>query len=298
MADAAPVEARALTKRYGSTTAVADLSFAVPAGRITGFLGPNGAGKSTTLRMLLGLVHPTSGQALVEGARYVALPDPVNAVGAVLESDSFHPGRSGRNHLRVLATAAGVPGSRVDEVLAEVELTGAARRHVGTYSLGMRQRLSVAAALLGSPRLLVLDEPANGLDPEGIRWLRDFLRSFAGAGGTVLISSHVLAEVAQIADEVVIIHHGRLVVHEPLAALTARTAGATLVRSPAAARLREQLVAAGIEAAAADDDSLRVSAPPARVGEVAAAGGVVLHELREEGASLEEIFLELTGEEK
>ena len=222
----------------------------------------------------------------------------MNAVGAVLESDSFHPGRSGRNHLRVLATAAGVPGSRVDEVLAEVELTGAARRHVGTYSLGMRQRLSVAAALLGSPRLLVLDEPANGLDPEGIRWLRDFLRSFAGAGGTVLISSHVLAEVAQIADEVVIIHHGRLVAHEPLAALTARTAGATLVRSPAAARLREQLAEAGIEAAAADDDSLRVSAPPARVGEVAAAGGIVLHELREEGASLEEIFLELTGEEK
>ena len=298
MADAAPVEARALTKRYGSTTAVADLSFAVPRGRIIGFLGPNGAGKSTTLRMLLGLVHPTSGQALVEGERYVSLPEPIQTVGAVLESDSFHPGRSGRNHLRVLATAASVPGSRVDEVLAEVELTGAARRHVGTYSLGMRQRLSVAAALLGSPRLLVLDEPANGLDPEGIRWLRDFLRSFAGAGGTVLISSHVLAEVAQIADEVVIIHHGRLVAHEPLAALTSRTAGATFVRSPDAERLRERLSGAGIDAVLAGDDSLRVSAPPARVGEVAAAGGTVLHELREEGASLEEIFLELTGEEK
>jgi ABC-2 type transport system ATP-binding protein len=298
MPDAAPVEARALTKRYGSTTAVADLSFTVPRGRITGFLGPNGAGKSTTLRMLLGLVHPTSGQALVEGVRYVSLPDPVRAVGAVLESDSFHPGRSGRNHLQVLATAAGVPGSRVDEVLADVELTGAARRRVGTYSLGMRQRLSVAAALLGSPRLLVLDEPANGLDPEGIRWLRDFLRSFAGGGGTVLISSHVLAEVAQLADEVVIIHHGRLVVHEPLAALTARTAGGTLVRSPDAERLRERLAGAGIEAAAAGDDSLRVSALPARVGEVAAAGEIVLHELREEGASLEEIFLELTGEER
>jgi ABC-2 type transport system ATP-binding protein len=230
--------------------------------------------------------------------RYVSLPDPVHAVGAVLESDSFHPGRSGRNHLRVLATAAGVPGSRVDEVLADVELTGAARRRVGTYSLGMRQRLSVAAALLGSPRLLVLDEPANGLDPEGIRWLRDFLRSFAGGGGTVLISSHVLAEVAQLADEVVIIHHGRLVVHEPLAALTARTAGGTLVRSPDAERLRERLAGAGIEAAAAGDDSLRVSALPARVGEVAAAGEIVLHELREEGASLEEIFLELTGEER
>ena len=298
MADPAPVEARALTKRYGSTTAVADLTFTVPRGRITGFLGPNGAGKSTTLRMLLGLVHPTSGQALVEGARYVSLPDPANAVGAVLESDSFHPGRSGRNHLRVLATAAGVPGSRVDEVLAEVELTAAARRHVGKYSLGMRQRLSVAAALLGSPRLLVLDEPANGLDPEGIRWLRNFLRSFAGGGGTVLISSHVLAEVAQIADEVAIIHHGRLVAHEPLAALTARAAGGTIVRSPEMERLRGRLAEAGIEAAAPGDDSLRVSAPPARVGEVAAAGGIVLHELREEGASLEQIFLELTEEEK
>ena len=298
MTDPAPVEARALTKRYGSTTAVADLTFTVPRGRITGFLGPNGAGKSTTLRMLLGLVHPTSGQALVEGVRYVSLPDPANAVGAVLESDSFHPGRSGRNHLRVLATAAGVPGSRIDEVLAEVELTGAARRHVGKYSLGMRQRLRVAAALLGSPRLLVLDEPANGLDPEGIRWLRNFLRSFAGGGGTVLISSHVLAEVAQIADEVAIIHHGRLVAHEPLAALTARAAGGTIVRSPEMERLRGRLAEAGIEAAAPGDDSLRVSAPPARVGEVAAAGGIVLHELREEGASLEQIFLELTEEEK
>jgi ABC-2 type transport system ATP-binding protein len=197
----------------------------------------------------------------------------------------------------VLATAGGVAASRVDEVLAEVELSEAARRRVGTYSLGMRQRLSVAAALLGSPRLLVLDEPANGLDPEGIRWLRNFLRSFAGEGGTVLISSHVLAEVAQIADEVVIIHHGRLVAQEPLAALTARTAGGTLVRSPDAERLRERLAEAGIEAAV-DGQSLRVSAPPARVGEVAAAGGVVLHELREEGASLEEIFLELTGEQR
>jgi ABC-2 type transport system ATP-binding protein len=296
MAEAPPVEARALTKRYGSTTAVADLSFAIPGGQITGFLGPNGAGKSTTLRMLLGLVHPTAGEALVRGVRYAALADPAREVGAVLEADSFHPGRSGRNHLRVLATAAGLPSARVDEVLAEVELTGAARRHVDTYSLGMRQRLSVAAALLGSPLLLVLDEPANGLDPEGIRWLRNFLRTFAGGGGTVLISSHVLAEVAQLADEVVIIHHGRLIAHEPLEALTARSAGATLVRSPEAARLRERLAAAGLEAGDAGDGSLRVAAAPERVGEVAAAGGVVLHELRGEGASLEEVFLELTGE--
>jgi ABC-2 type transport system ATP-binding protein len=216
-------------------------------------------------------------------------------VGAVLEASSYHPNRSGRNHLRVLATAAGLPLARVDETLEEVELSEAGRRRVGTYSLGMRQRLSVAAALLGEPQLLVLDEPANGLDPEGIRWLRNFLRSFAGDGGTVFISSHVLAEVAQIADEVVIIHKAKLVAHEPLAALTARTAGGTIVRSPDAERLREQLIAAGIEASTAETDELRAAAPPERVGEVAAAAGIVLHELRTEGASLEEVFLELTG---
>ena len=298
MPESPPVEVRELTKRYGSTVAVESLSFSVPPGRITGFLGPNGAGKSTTLRMLLGLVHPSSGEALVDGVRYGSLAEPARTVGAVLESDSFHPGRSGRNHLRVLATAAGVPGSRVDDVLAEVELTGAARRHVGKYSLGMRQRLSVAAALLGLPQLLVLDEPANGLDPEGIRWLRDFLRSFAAGGGTVLISSHVLAEVAQLADEVVIIHHGKLVAHEPLDALTARAAGGTFVRSPEAEQLRARLAEAGVEAVAAGGDALRVSAAPERVGEAAAAGRIVLHELRGEGASLEEVFLQLTGDER
>ncbi|MGZ4320366.1 MAG: ATP-binding cassette domain-containing protein, partial [Gaiellaceae bacterium] len=207
------------------------------------------------------------------------------------------PGRSGRNHLRVLATGAGVPETRVDEVLAEVELEGAARRRVGEYSLGMRQRLSVAGALLGRPSLLVLDEPANGLDPEGIRWLRTFLRTFAADGGTVFISSHVLAEVAQIADEVVIIHRGRLVAHEPLVQLTARAAGATVVRSPEAEQLRERLAQAGIEATRDAGDELRVAAPAASVGEIAAAAGIVLHELRTEAASLEEVFLELTGGE-
>jgi len=263
---------------------------------VTGFLGPNGAGKSTTLRMILGLVHPSSGEALVDGARYVSLTDPARAVGAVLETDSFHPGRSGRNHLRVLATAASVPAARVDEVLAEVELTGAARRHVSKYSLGMRQRLSVAAALLGSPRLLVLDEPANGLDPEGIRWLRDFLRAFSAGGGTVFISSHVLAEVAQLADEVVIIHHGRLVTQEPLETLIARAAGGTVARAPEAERLLGLLAEAGIEATQVADGELRVAAAPERVGEVAAAAGIVLHELRAEGATLEEVFLALTSE--
>jgi len=298
MADAAPVEVRELTKRYGSTTAVDGLSFTIRRGAITGFLGPNGAGKSTTLRALLGLVHPTAGDARVEGAPYAKLHDPLGTVGAVLESESFHPGRSGRNHLRVQAAAAGLPAERVDEVLATVELTDAARRRVGGYSLGMRQRLSVAGALLGKPRLLVLDEPANGLDPEGIRWLRTFLRTFADDGGTVLISSHVLPEVAQIVDEVVIIHRGRLVAQEPLEALTARSAaGAVVVKSPEAARLLEALSRAGLEVVPVGDTELRVAGAAERVGEVAAAEGIVLHELRTEGASLEEVFLELTGGE-
>src|SRR3954449_1433833 len=244
---APPVEVRGLTKRYGATTAVADLSFSIPEAKITGFLGPNGAGKSTTLRALLGLIAPSAGEARVEGVRYAELTDPLGTVGAVLESDSFHPGRSGRNHLRILAAGAGVPVARVDEVLAAVELTGAARRRVGGYSRGMRQRLSVAGALLGRPQLLVLDEPANGLDPEGIRWLRDFLRSFAGEGKTVFISSHVLGEMQQLADEVVIIHHGKLIAHGPVTELTARAAGGTRVRSPQATALRGALAQAGFE---------------------------------------------------
>jgi ABC-2 type transport system ATP-binding protein len=298
MAGAPPVEVRALTKHYSSTVAVEDLSFAIPPGRITGFLGPNGAGKTTTLRALLGLVHPSSGEALVAGAPYRRLPDPIGTVGSVLEAHRYHPVRSGRNHLRILAVAAGIPEARVDEVLAEVELEAAGGRQVGGYSLGMRQRLGVAAALLGKPSLLVLDEPANGLDPEGIRWLRRFLLSFAGGGGTVFISSHVLAEVAQLADEVVIVHRGRLIAHEPLAALTARAAGGTLVRSPQADRLRKELARQGLEATPAEPDGLRTSAPTERIGEVAAASGVVLHELRSEEASLEEVFLELTGGEQ
>jgi len=299
MPGAAPVEIHELTKRYGSTLAVDRLSFTVARGSITGFLGPNGAGKSTTLRALLGLVRPSSGEARVEGQPYAGLRAPLQTVGAVLEAESFHPARSGRNHLRVLAAAAGVPAARVDEVLGEVELARAARRHVGGYSLGMRQRLSVAGALLGEPRLLVLDEPANGLDPEGIRWLREFLRSFAAGGGTVLISSHVLAEVAQLADEVVIIHHGRLITQEPLAALTARAAGGTVVRSPDAERLAAELRRDGLEVSedGGEAGALVVAAPAERVGEIAASAGVVLHELRPQGATLEEVFLELTAGE-
>src|SRR5215207_2125612 len=216
------IEVVDLRKRYRKATAVDGLTFKVADGRVTGFLGPNGAGKTTTLRILLGLVHPTSGNATIDGRRYGLLDEPVRRVGAVLEATNYHPKRSGRNHLRMLAAAAGVPTSRVDELLELVGLGSVARRRVGAYSLGMRQRLSVAGALLGDPQLLMLDEPANGLDPEGIRWLRDFLRGFAGEGKTVFISSHVLGEMQQLADEVVIIHHGRLVAHGPVEDLIAR----------------------------------------------------------------------------
>ena len=289
------IEVEHLTKRFRSTTAVDDLSFSVPRGRITGFLGPNGAGKTTTLRVVLGLALPTSGRASVAGKRYRELDEPLKTVGAVLEASNYHPARSGRNQLRVLATAAGISRARVDQVLADVELSGAAKRRVGGYSLGMRQRLSVAAALLGEPELLVLDEPANGLDPEGIRWLRNFLRSFADGGGTVFVSSHVLGEVSQLADEVVIIHRGKLVAHQPVVELIAQAAGATRVRSPRAAALLERLRAAGIEAEA-DGDRLAVHAPPERVGDLAAKAGIPLHELVADTGSLEEAFLELTAE--
>jgi ABC-2 type transport system ATP-binding protein len=205
------VQVSSLTKRFGDLVAVKDLTFSLERGTVTGFLGPNGAGKTTTLRLLLGLAEPTAGEALVFGHRYRDLAHPARRVGAVLESNDFHPGRSGRDHLRVLALAAGLPSSRVEEVLELVELSGAAGRRVKTYSLGMRQRLGLAAALLGEPELLVLDEPANGLDPAGVQWLRTFLRGFADQRGTVLVSSHVLAEVAQTVDRVVIIDRGRLV---------------------------------------------------------------------------------------
>ena len=289
------IEVEHLTKRFRSATAVDDLSFSVPRARITGFLGPNGAGKTTTLRVLLGLALPTSGRASVAGKRYRELEVPLETVGAVLEASNYHPARTGRNHLRVLAAAAGIANARVDQVLAEVELSDAAKRRVGGYSLGMRQRLSVAAALLGEPELLVLDEPANGLDPEGIRWLRNFLRSFADGGGTVFVSSHVLAEVSQLADEVVIIHRGKLVAHQPVVELIAQAAGATRVRSPRAAALLERLRAAGIDAEA-DGERLAVHAPPERVGDLAAEAGIPLHELVADTGSLEEAFLELTAE--
>jgi len=293
------IEARSLTKRYGSTVAVDDLSFTVPAGAVTGFLGPNGAGKTTTLRMLLGLVRPTSGDATIGGERYVRLPRPTARVGAVLEASAFHPGRSGRNHLRTVATAAEIPERRVDEVLELVELTDVARRRVKTYSLGMRQRLAIAQALLGDPDVLLLDEPANGLDPQGIRWLRDFLRSYAADGRTVFVSSHVLAEIAQTVDSVAIINRGKLVAHESLMEVRARAVAGVRVRSPQAARLREALAAAGIETTDVGEGRLVARTESSeRVGEIAAANSVVLHELTAESSSLEDVFLELTGESR
>jgi ABC-2 type transport system ATP-binding protein len=214
------VEVRSLSKRFGDVVAVDDVSFSLEAGTVTGFLGPNGAGKTTTLKVLLGLAEPTAGEALVFGRRYGELEQPARRVGAVLESNDFHPGRSGRDHLLMLALAAEIPSSRVDEVLELVELADKADRRVRTYSLGMRQRLGLAGALLGEPELLVLDEPANGLDPVGVHWLRGFLRSFAAQGGSVLVSSHILAEVAQAVDQVVIIDRGRLLATARLDELT------------------------------------------------------------------------------
>ncbi|MFN0283085.1 MAG: ATP-binding cassette domain-containing protein [Kineosporiaceae bacterium] len=284
-----------LTKRFGAVTAVDDLSFTVAPGRVTGFLGPNGAGKTTTLRILLGLVAPTSGSAVIGGHRYQQLPDPTRTVGASLEATGFHSGRTARNHLRVLAAVAGLPDSRVDELLALVGLGGDATRRVGGFSLGMRQRLALAAALLGDPSVLLFDEPANGLDPEGIAWLRGFLRHLASQGRTVLVSSHVLSEVEQTVDDVVIIAHGRLVRQASLADLEGGPS--VVVRTPTPEPLRAALADAGLQATP-DGDGLRVAdAAPAQVGALAFAAGVELHELRAAASDLEAIFLQLTADQ-
>jgi ABC-2 type transport system ATP-binding protein len=292
------VQSDSLSKRYGKVLAVDDLSFNIESGTITGFLGPNGAGKSTTLRMLLGLAKPTGGHATIFGEPYDQLETPALRVGAVLEATDFHPGRSGRDHLRMLTRAVGLPDTRVDEVLSLVELQSAAKRRVKGYSLGMRQRLGLAAALLGNPDLLVLDEPANGLDPEGVRWLRDFLRDFASGGRTVLVSSHVLAEVAQTVDQVLIINHGRLVTESTLDDLTARVGGVVRVRSPQLEQLAGALQREGIITTMSNDHALLAQGTTReRVGDVSFAAGVAIYELVTEGSTLEEIFLDLTSED-
>jgi ABC-2 type transport system ATP-binding protein len=292
------VQSDSLTKRFGKVLAVDDLTFKIESGTITGFLGPNGAGKTTTLRMLLGLANPTSGHATIFNQPYAQLETPALRVGAVLEATDFHPGRSGRDHLRTLSQAAGLPDSRVDEALGLVELQSAAKRRVKGYSLGMRQRLGLAAALLGNPDLLILDEPANGLDPEGVRWLRDFLRDYASGGRTVLISSHVLAEVAQTVDQVLIINRGRLVTESSLDDLTARVGGSVRVRSPQLSQLAEALQREGIESTMSNDHALRAQGTTSeRVGDISFAAGLPIHELVTEGSSLEEVFLDLTSGE-
>jgi ABC-2 type transport system ATP-binding protein len=289
--------ATGLTKRYGDVSAVEDLSFEVRAGAVTGFLGPNGAGKTTTLRMVLGLARPTAGSSTILGRPFTELPEPAHSVGANLEICGMHPGRSGRNHLRALATFAGLPASRVDEVLDLVEMRDAADRRAGGYSTGMRQRLGLAATVLGDPEVLVLDEPANGLDPQGIRWLRDFLRGAASEGRTVLVSSHVLSEVEQTVDDVVVIHRGRLVKSGSIASLI--TATGVRVRSPKAAELATALEREGAEVRADADGTLLIvqGRTTDQVGDLAFAIGVPVHELAVEAASLEEVFFHLTSDQ-
>ena len=294
---ASVVSAIALTKRFGELAAVDDLTFELEAGTVTGFLGPNGAGKTTTMRLLLGLARPTRGSALLFGRPFATLERPWERVGAVLEASDLHPGRSGRDHLRVLAARAGLPASRVEDVLELVDLKGAAGRRSKGYSLGMRQRVGLASALLGDPDLLILDEPANGLDPEGVRWLRDFLKAFAAEGRTVFVSSHLLAEVAQTVDRVVIINHGRLVVESSLAELTARLAGTVRVQTGRPAALEQALHAAGVAATERENGTIFVHGVGAdRVGEIALQAEVPVGQLVTE-SSLEDVFLELTAKE-
>ena len=296
MATSAAIEIDGLSKRFGSVQAVSDMSFQVDAGRVTGFLGPNGAGKSTTLRMLLGLIHADRGSGTFGGRRYEQLEHPSSQVGAVLENASFHPGRSGRNHLRVLAAAGEHPPERVTELLEQVGLTAAADRRVKGYSMGMRQRLAIAAALLGDPEVLILDEPTNGLDPPGIRWIRDLLRAQAARGRAVLVSSHLLSEVEQSVDDVVVIAKGVMRASGPIErVLGGGGEPVTRVRSADAERLagllRERDIA--VDTPGADLLLVHGTAPEA-IGEVAAEHRVVLRELVAQTRSLEEAFFELT----
>jgi ABC-2 type transport system ATP-binding protein len=290
------IEFTNVTKSFGHITAVNDLSFTVEPGRVTGFLGPNGAGKTTSLRMLLGLVKPTAGAATFGGIRYHDLPRPLATVGAALEAASFHPGRTARNHLAVYAIAAGFPRQCVDEALRKVGLIDYANRRVGGYSLGMRQRLGLASALLGDPGVLVLDEPINGLDPEGIRWIRGFLRDMAAEGRTVLVSSHLLSEVQQSVDEVVIIAKGALVHRGTLASLDNGSAPQVVIDSPDRPALVACLEAAHIRFSLGRTGILASAPDPARLGHLAFVAGVEVSVLHRQKSGLEESFLALVGE--
>ena len=290
------INVASLTRTYGAFTAVDDITFTAEAGRVTGFLGPNGAGKSTTLRIMVSLTPPTSGSATINGQRFADLPNPGVEVGVLLDASAQHAGRTGREILTIAQRTMGLPAGRVDEMLDLVGLTESeSQRRVRNYSLGMRQRLGIGTALIGDPGVLILDEPANGLDPGGIRWMRDLLRDFANRGGTVLLSSHLLHEIEVIADDIVVIGHGRIVAQGTKAELL-QTAG-TMVRSTDLDRLARVLSVSGIHATHSGDGALRTDAAPDLVGQAALAGGVALTELRNaDGAGLEEMFLELTAD--
>jgi ABC-2 type transport system ATP-binding protein len=295
------IEVRGVTKRYGEKVAVEDLTFTVQPGVVTGFLGPNGAGKSTTMRMILGLDRPTQGTATVSGRNYTDLPAPLHEVGAMLEARAIHTGRSARNHLLALAQTHGISAHRVDEVLDLVGLTGVARKRVGSFSLGMGQRLGIAAALLGDPHTVILDEPANGLDPEGIRWIRTLLMDLANEGRTVFLSSHLMSEIQQSAEHLIVIGKGRLIEDTTVADFVTRASAGAPVRVRGAdltglrAALRAATSAGELTIETESDGALRVSGLRVeRIGEIAASEGLVLHELTPLRVTLEEAFMSLT----
>jgi ABC-2 type transport system ATP-binding protein len=291
------VEVRDLSKSFGDKVAVNNLSFTVEPGRVTGFLGPNGAGKSTTMRLIVGLDRPTSGTATIDGLSYAQLRRPLTVVGALLEARALHPGRSARNHLLYLAQTQGIPARRCDEVLEMVGLTAVARKRAGGFSLGMTQRLGIAAAMLGNPRVLMLDEPVNGLDPEGIRWVRNFVQYLAGEGRTILVSSHLMSEMAQTADHLIVIGRGSLIANCSTQEFIERSSErSVLVRTPDH-RLSDLITANGGEVKPEPDGALGVTGLEApRIGELAAGAGITLHELTPRLASLEEAFMELTAD--
>ena len=284
-----------LTKQYGRRTAVDDMTFDVAAGRVTGFVGPNGAGKSTTMRMMVGLTRPDHGNVRYHGVSYTQLLRPIRVVGAVLDARSMHPGRTARNHLRAAAAASGIRQTRVDEVLNEVGLDTAADQRAGTFSLGMQQRLALAGALLGEPEVLLLDEPSNGLDPDGIRWLRNSLRTFAGRGGTVFVSSHLIGELAMFADDLVVVGGGKLIVAESVAMTLARGDTTVVVNTPQASDLARLLDRNDLTVDVAGDRLSVLGTTTAHVSQIAFVNGIQLVEISETASSLEEILLDLTG---
>ncbi|GAB3918457.1 multidrug ABC transporter ATP-binding protein [Microlunatus endophyticus] len=293
------IEIQHLSKRYGPKLAVDDITFTVRSGIVTGFLGPNGAGKSTTMRMIMGLDRPTAGTTAVNGKPYAAHRDPLRQVGALLEAKAVHTGRSAYNHLRALAATHGIPKSRVGEVIEMTGLEQVARKRVGGFSLGMGQRLGMAAALLGDPQTLILDEPVNGLDPEGVLWVRRLSRRLAGEGRTVFLSSHLMSEMAQTADHVIVLGRGRVLANAPIEEILAgATAQRVKVRTPTPEQLADALTGPDVTIQKTEDGALDIGGvPAATIGEAAAAAGVVLHELTPQTASLEEAYLELTQDD-